>query len=259
MAKKPISQKRAERQQQENQVLQRVFNAFLLGMAAECYLFIVYRNYVTGTVPQMLTWVQILRWGGWLGLGMLAVGAVLAVLAHRQGAAKRRAAMCWVAGAGLFLAAGGWLMTNFYPEGVTVMCVLVPVVTLLALVYFLFQRECFFCTLTLAGTILAVWVCGNGLDSVSWRVPVLIGAAAGLVILAALAVGLRKVQRAGGKLLGLRVFSVDCDYRVPYGVLAVCGVSVGAVLVYMALSYYLLWALGILLFAELVYYTTKLM
>ena len=69
MAKKPISQKRAERQQQENQVLQRVFNAFLLGMAAECYLFIVYRNYVTGTVPQMLTWVQILRWGGWRALG----------------------------------------------------------------------------------------------------------------------------------------------------------------------------------------------
>ena len=34
MAKKPISQKRSEREQQENQALQRVFNVFLLGIAA---------------------------------------------------------------------------------------------------------------------------------------------------------------------------------------------------------------------------------
>ena len=46
MAKKSISQKRAERQQQENQALSRVFLVFLLGLAAECYLFLVYRNYV---------------------------------------------------------------------------------------------------------------------------------------------------------------------------------------------------------------------
>ena len=44
MSKKPISQKRAERQQMENQALHRVFNVFLLGLAAECYLFIVQRR-----------------------------------------------------------------------------------------------------------------------------------------------------------------------------------------------------------------------
>ena len=41
MAKKSISEKRAERERQENQTLQRVFNVFLLGLAAEVYLFIV--------------------------------------------------------------------------------------------------------------------------------------------------------------------------------------------------------------------------
>ena len=54
MAKKPISQKRADREKQENLALQRVFNVFLLGIAAEVYLFIVYRNYIMGTPDSLL-------------------------------------------------------------------------------------------------------------------------------------------------------------------------------------------------------------
>ena len=54
MAKKPISQKRADREKQENLTLQRVFNVFLLGIAAECYLLIVYRNYVMGTAASLM-------------------------------------------------------------------------------------------------------------------------------------------------------------------------------------------------------------
>ena len=42
MAKKSMSEKRAEREQAENQVLRRVFNVFLLGLAAEVYLFVVW-------------------------------------------------------------------------------------------------------------------------------------------------------------------------------------------------------------------------
>ena len=79
MAKKSISQKRAERQQQENQALNRVFLVFLLGLAAECYLFVVYRNYVMGSVPAMLAWRNVLRYGSVIGLVLLIAGAVLAV------------------------------------------------------------------------------------------------------------------------------------------------------------------------------------
>ena len=68
MAKKPISQKRAEREKQENQTLQRVFNVFLLGIAAECYLFVVYRNYVMGTAASLLVWHSVLRWAAILGV-----------------------------------------------------------------------------------------------------------------------------------------------------------------------------------------------
>ena len=138
------------------------------------------------------------------------------------------------------------------------MCILVPVLTLLGLVFFLFQRECFLSTVVMAGALFTVWVCGSGLDS-SWRIPVIIGSVAAVVILAVLAYLVRRIQKDGGKFRDLQVFTAECDYRVIYAVLAVSAVAIVAVLAFQVLSYYLLWALGILLFAEMVYYTTKLM
>ena len=259
MAKKSISQKRAERQQQENQALSRVFLVFLLGLAAECYLFLVYRNYVVGTVPAMLAWRNVLKYGGIIGLVLLLAGAAGAALYFRKGEGKKGAAACWCAGVGAFFAMSGWIMSTFYPAGVTVMCVMVPVLTVLGLVLFLYQREGFLTTLALCGSFLAGWVCGDGLDSPNWRIPIIIGAVLGLLILAALALLVRKAQQDEGKLMGLRVLPVDCAYKVVYAGLAVCFVCVLAALVYAPAAYYILWALGIAVFVEMVYFTTKMM
>lgn len=256
MAKKPISQKREDREKQENQALQRVFNVFLLGIIAEIYLFVVYRNYVMGTAHSLLVWYDVLRWGAVAGLVLLVAGAVAAYV--RRDHPKLRRGMTLISGIGLFLAVSGWVMMRFFEQGVTAMCILVPVLTLLGLVYFLFQHECFLNTVVMAGALFSVWVCGSGLES-SWRVPVLACSVAVLVILAVLAVLVRRVQKDGGKFRSLRVFSVECDYRVIYAVLAISAVAIVAVLLFSSVSYYLMWVLGILLFAELVYYTTKLM
>ena len=256
MAKKPISQKRAEREKQENQTLQRVFNVFLLGIAAECYLFVVYRNYVMGTAASLLVWHSVLRWAAILGVVLLAAGAAGAYI--KRAVPRLRRAGILAAVVGLFLAVSGWVMMRFFDQGVTTMCVLVPVLTLLGLVYLLFQRECFLSTVVMAGTFFAVWVCGSGLES-SWRGAVIAGAVAAVVILAVLALLVRKAQQDGGKLRGLRVFSVECDYRVVYAVLGLCAAAIVVVLAAPVASYYLLWGLGLLLFAEMVYYTTKLM
>ena len=256
MAKKPISQKRAEREKQENQTLQRVFNVFLLGIAAECYLFVVYRNYVMGTAASLLVWHSVLRWAAILGVVLLAAGAAGAYV--KRTAPRLRRAGILAAVVGLFLAVSGWVMMRFFDQGGTTMCVLVPVLTLLGLVYLLFQRECFLSTVVMAGTFFAVWVCGSGLES-SWRGAVIAGAVATMVILAVLALLVRKAQQDGGKLRGLRVLSVECDYRVVYAVLGLCAAAIVVVLAAPVASYYLLWGLGLLLFAEMVYYTTKLM
>ena len=257
MAKKPISQKRADREKQENQALQRVFNVFLLGIAAECYLFIVYRNYIMGTPNSLLIWHSILRWGMLAGLILLVAGAAVAWI--KRGQPKLRTGMVLAAVVGLFLTASGWVMTTFFDKGVISMCILVPVLTLLGLVYFLFQHECFLSTIAMAGALFTVWVCGSGLDSSSWRVPVIVGSVAAVVILAVLAVLTRRVQKDGGKFRGLRVFTPECDYRVIYGVLVISAIAILAALLLPTIGYYLLWVLGILLFAEMVYYTTKLM
>ena len=256
MAKKPISQKRADREKQENLALQRVFNVFLLGIAAECYLFVVYRNYVMGTAASLLVWYIVLRWAAIAGGVLLVAGAAAAYVKREQ--PKLRRIMTLVAVAGLFLAVSGWVMMRFFDKGVTTMCILVPVLTLLGLVYFLFQHECFLSTVVMAASLFTVWVCGSGLDS-SWRVPVMAGSVAAIVILGVLAALVRQAQKGEGKLRGVRVLSVECDYRVVYAVLAICAVAIVAALAAPAISYYLLWALGILLFAEMVYYTTKLM
>ena len=256
MAKKPISQKRADREKQENLTLQRVFNVFLLGIAAECYLLIVYRNYVMGTAASLLVWYSILRWAAIAGVVALLGGAAAAYVKRRQ--PKLRMAMILVSVVGLFLAVSGWVMMRFFDQGVTTMCILVPVLTLLGLVYFLFQHECFLTTVAMAGSFFAVWVCGSGLKS-SWRLPVMAGAVAAIVVLAAVAFLVRQAQKGQGKLRGVRVLSVECDYRVVYAALALCAVAIAVALAVPAISYYLLWGLGILLFAEMVYYTTKLM
>lgn len=259
MSKKPVSQKRAEREKEENLTLNRVFRVFLLGLAAECYLFLVYRGYNMGSVDSLLIWHQILTWGAWIGLVMAVAGVAVGFVKRQD--ERLRTAMAWVGGIGLFLAVSGWVVTHFFDHnaGITAMCIMVPIVAVLGLVFLLFQHECFLATLAMTGALFAVWVRGAAVDSGSWRTPVIIGAVLGAVILA-LAAGLTyKAQQGDGKLWGVRVYSPDCDYRILYGVLGVAFVGVLLALAVPSLVYYLMWVLGAALFAELVYYTTKLM
>lgn len=259
MSKKPVSQKRAEREREENLTLSRVFHVFLLGLAAECYLFLVYRGYNMGSVDSLLIWHQILTWGTWIGLVMAIAGAAVGFVKRQD--QRLRTGMTWVGGIGLFLAVSGWVVTHFFDNnaGITAMCIMVPILAVLGLVFLLFQHECFLSSIALTGALFTVWVRGAAVSSGSWRTPVIIGAVFGAVILA-LAAGLTyKAQQGGGKLWGVRVYSPECDYRILYGVLGVAFVCVLLALAVSSLCYYLMWVLGVLLFAELVYYTTKLM
>ena len=111
----------------------------------------------------------------------------------------------------------------------------------------------------LSGALFAVWAMGNAANSLIWRVPVIVGMVVAAALLAVIAALVHKARQSEGKLWKVRVFPVECDYRVIYGVLAIAFVCVLAAMIFPAISYYLMWALGILLFAELVLYTTKLM
>jgi len=256
MAKKPISQKRAERQQQENAALQKVLNVFLLGIAAECWLLLVYRNYDMGGVNSMLTWHEILKVCMYAGLVLLAGG--IGVTIWKRECPKCRKIMPLVALLGLLLTATGWVATRFFPSGTAVLCIIVPIITLLGLVFYLYQHECFLSTVALSGALFASWVCASGTAG-AWRVPVMIGAVCCIAALAAAAVLTRKIQQDNGKLKGLRIFTPECQYSILYGVFALGAACIAVSLLVPAVVFYVMWVLGIALFALLVYYTTKLM
>lgn len=259
MSKKSISQKQVDREKQENHVLNRVYYVFLLGLAAECYLFLVYRGYAWGSVGSMLVWHKVLTVLIWLGLAALIIGAVAAFVKRED--RKIRKLMTWVAGVGAFFLVSGWVVTRFFTNGVgvTAMCILVPIAAVLALIYLLYQHECALCSVMLSGALFSVWLRGASAGSAAWNVPVMAGCVVVAVLLVAVLLLSGKARKAGGKLFGVRVFSVECDYRIVYAVLAVAAAAVLLVAFLPAISYYLVWGLGVLLFAELVFYTTKLM
>ena len=257
--KKPISQKRADKEREDNKILNRVYYVFLLGLAAECYLFLVYRGYIASTVNSTLAWHTVLRVLMWIGLAALVVGA--AVWYVKREDKKLRKIMPWVTGAGAFFALSGWIMTHFFSNGrgVTAMCVLVPIAAVLALVYLLYQHECTLSTVALSGAMFCVWARNASANSSSWSIPVIIGCVAALALLALAAWLSYKAQMAEGKLWKKQVLSLECDYRILYAALAVAAVGVLIGLLLPMISVYLMWLLGVALFAELVYYTTKMM
>ena len=127
---------------------------------------------------------------------------------------------------------------------------------LLALVWFLFQRECFFSTVILSGALFTVWLCGN---VVSIRTAVIVGAVAVLLGLAAAAWVVHLLQKGQGKLAGVQIMDTMCEYWLLYSVLGLSFVSIAVALLAVPAAYYLMWVLGVALFAEMVYYTTQLM
>ena len=257
--KKPSSQKRADKEHQDNRTLNRVYYVFLLGLAAECYLIMAYRSFAFGNIGSTLAWNKFLTVAMWAGLALLIIGAAAAFLKKQD--RKLRTIMTWVAGVGAFFFASSWIMTRFFTNGlgVTAMCVLVPILAVLALIYLLYQHECAVSTVILGGAMFSVWLRGATVSSEHWRLPVIAGCVIVVLGLAAALFLADKARRDGGRLWKFRIFSVECDYRILYGVLAAAAVSVLLAVIFPAVSYYLMWVLGVLLFAELVYYTTKLM
>lgn len=253
MSKKNINHKR---QEQENAALKQIFNTFLIGLAAECYLFIVYRGYIAGSIDSLLAWDKILHVLMWLGAAAFVGGSGLALV--KRSDAKLRTGGIYAALAGVFFAVGSWVMTTFFDNGVMTMCTIVPVLTVLMLIYFLYQRECFVSTLLLSATLFTIWVCSRGLDG-RWNTFVTVGAGVLVAALVVFALLLGVIRKNGGKIKSLQLLSADCDYRVIYLVTAVCAVLVLLAMLIPGISYYLIWAAVVALFGELAFYTTKLM
>ena len=254
-------QQKLTREQRDNQVLGRVFRLFLLGIAAECFLFFFNDLYINGTAQSLVGIYYSLPYAAAVGFAFMAAGAAL-LIGKRDAAPLARKVFGWMAGLGAFVLVCSLVLRLVYPNGGTYLCVVVPILTVLGMVYLLFQREFFLIALVLSAALFTVWVCRKGIGTAGWHTAALTGSILAMFCLAALTLLTAKVQRQHGAWkdgFRLQLLPADCDYRLLYLTYALSFAAILLAVVAVVTTYYSMWALGIALFAFAVYYTTKLM
>ena len=256
MAQRP-NNKRMERMEKSERNMNRAVLLLVSGLVAEWYLLMVDRYYARGTVGQVLKWYNFLGAMRWVGLGVLVVGAVLwlALRGKKTWAAKAGGA---VMALGAFFAFSSEVMRHAWPTSVTVMCVFVPVLMILGIVLLFYQAEFTIQACALAMALGALVLLGRSSTRTVQACAIL--ALLGIAVLTVCSLLLRKnggALRRGDKVV--RVFGQGVDYRILFGVLALCFVLVLASLFASAVAFYGTLVLAVVAFALAVYYTIKLM
>lgn len=148
----------------------------------------------------------------------------------------------------------------FVGDGVRAMLVLVPVVAVLALIYYLYQKEFFVVAVSGAAALIALW----WMRQTIWTMKIYLLAVVALVVIVlcmAFVLFLKKsegVLTVAGK--RIRVFSKSANYAAMLVACALMAVLVvAALLLGPTVAYYLMFGVVALLFVMAVYYTVKLM
>ncbi len=150
----------------------------------------------------------------------------------------------------------------FSGAGLRLVCILVPAAIVLALIYYLYQREFFLLACQSALGLLGVWFCSQGLGG-SYTAVCYIYVAAAAVVLLGTAVLYRNAQGNQGVVKSgsgkkFQLFSRDANYAVLYtGTVIALLVLLGAALSLHAVILYAVIVAWLLIMA--VYYTVKLM
>lgn len=230
--------------------------ALLLGCVAELYLLMVHKYYIYGNLDQVLAWDSYLRVSLWLGLGVAVLGGVLLWLCRRQPGWKR-AVSGMVLELGGFMAVTGWLVTRYYASPIALLAVAVPAAALMAMLWYLYDRECAWALIVLGLDLAVLWICRKGMGNFLWEKRVLVGAVIFLICLAVLVFFTWKLSKSRGMLGKLRLLGENFDALPIY---AACGISAATTvlaLVSSAAAYYCLYAVAVLLFALAVYYAIR--
>ena len=252
--------KRAERMAKSDRNVNRAMILLVVGLVAEFYLLMVNNYFVKGAVGQVLTMMTVLKVLGIAGAALFGAGLVLWFM--RKKWTRFAPAAPWLLSIGFFFAVSSQLMLKIYPQGTTVMCVLVPVAMLLGIVFLLYPREFSVQALALTAALMSMYFIHHSGGTEEWGGIVIGCCVFAACVVLALIIAVWKAQKSDGrleKLGGLRIVSSGADYRLIYAVLAVCAAVIIAALLVSAIAYYALWALAIGTFLLAVYYTIKMM
>lgn len=254
MSQKP--NKKTDNRGKQNAAMGRATKFLLAGCLAEMYLLVLRKFFINGTLEQVVAWDGYLQAFQVAGLVILAAGLVLGLVFRKKASWKREAGW-WLLGGGAFLAASSWLVHSFVYTALTPLCVIVPVVMLLGILWSIYDRECAYALTVLGATVLVLWICRKGLGTTLWNTPAMICAVAYLIAVAAAGLLFWKADKNGGVVGKLRLLPAGADSLPVY---AACGISAAAVvlaLISTAIAYYAIWAVCIVIFALAVYYTVR--
>lgn len=191
------------------------------------------------------------------GVGIVAglVSAFMAWSAHK----KEAACKWWVALAAFCGTLGVMLLlVRYFREwGVQVMCAVLPAAAILALVYYLFQREFFVIALTCVVGMMGLWMVRKLGENHAVLCYAVLAAAA--VVLAAVALLTRWIQNAGGMWKSKRILSKNASYPMVYITCVVIAVLLLIALFAGNLAFYLMFPAVAWLVVMAVYFTVKLM
>ena len=230
--------------------------ALLLGCVAELYLLMIHKYYIYGNLDQVLAWDSYLRVSRWLWLGVAVLGGVLLYLCRRKPGWKR-AVSGMVLELGAFAAVTGGLVTRYYASPITLLAVAVPAAALMAILWYLYDRECAWALIVLGLDLAVLWVCRKGIGSAYWHGKVLAGAIVFLVCLAVLALLTARMAKSRGMLGKLRLLGENFDTMPIYAACGIAAVTTVVALVSSVAAYYCLYAVAVLLFALAVYYAIR--
>lgn len=218
---------------------------FLAGCVAELYLLVIRRFYVNGTIDQMLAWHEHLLLLVALGMAALTVGLVLMNRA-KENKAKKELAWYFLGGGAFVAIASGLIRHNM--SALSILTTLVPVVLVIDVLWWLFDRDSALSLTALAAALLVVWMCRRGAVGISGLLVKALGAAciAALVIIPLLV--------KNGKLA--KLISSE-GHKMVYAACLISAAGVAAALVSATLAYYVMWVLAAAMFCLAVYYTVR--
>lgn len=204
---------------------------FLAGCVAQLYLLIVNRFYINGTIDQMLSWNGYLKTLAVLGAVAAAVGAVLLKKV------KNREIAWYGLGGGAFVAVASALV-YWNMQTLSALMTVVPVVLVVDVLWWLFDRDSALSLSILAAALVVVWL-NRRADMMAVKALT----AALLVALVALLALAKKWKIKSGAML--------------YASCAIGAVGAVTALVSAAAAYYAMWVLAAAMFCMAVYYTVK--
>lgn len=255
MAARKNDSRRAARAARNDRNLNRALTLFTAGFVAEFYLLMINTFYVKGSVEQLIAVADYLSVMAVVGAAVFGAGVVL--VAMRKKWTRFAFLGKWLLGVGGFFAFSSLVMRRIYPAGTTAMCILVPVLMLLSVVFLLYQREFAVQTVALSCALAAAVLLNHGASSLAGLVKALVVLA--ILAILALCFAVFSAQKNGGALKGCAIFPAKTNYQLMYGVLAFSEAMIVLSLAVVGGAYWAIWATAIVLFALAVWYTVKML